>query len=115
MRARLVSIVVAVVIVGAILFSLNREERFVVENAHLERGANGVRVAGTLVNRGADAPYVAIEVSLIADDGRPASKEKVELKNLASGARTPFATALYPGEVKTYSIFVNAGRNPYGN
>ena len=115
MRARTISILLGLLLVAAVWISMREEERFTVENPHLETVAGGTRVAGTLVNQGEAASLVKVEVSVIAADGRPAEKETVELRDLASGARVPFATGAHPGEVKSYSIYVNQGRNPYGN
>jgi hypothetical protein len=115
MRTRTISILLGLLVVTAVWRSMREEERFAVENPHLEPVAGGTRVVGTLVNQGEAAPLVKVEVSVIAADGRPAEKETVELRDVAAGARTPFATPPHPGEVKSYSIYVNQGRNPYGN
>lgn len=86
-----------------------------VENPRLERSAGGARVAGTLVNLGEPAGVVNVEVTLIDGAGRPAKQETIELKDVAEGSRVAFASAIVTGEIKTYSIQVHQGKNPYGN
>lgn len=102
-------------IVAAVALSLRSESRFTVEEPRLERGAGGVRVAGTVLNAGARAERVLIEVTVVGADGRAGEKETLELRDVEAGARVPFAGRLHPPDVRTYSIQVSEGPNPYGN
>ncbi|HZR80595.1 MAG TPA: FxLYD domain-containing protein [Candidatus Binatia bacterium] len=115
MTARVLTAVGLVAVVAAIALSLAREERFVVEEPRLEREGGGVRVAGTVHNRGEAAARVEVEVAVVGEDGRLGEKETVELRDVGADARVPFASRVHPGDVKSYSIHVNEGKNPYGN
>jgi hypothetical protein len=111
----MLSVVVGLAVLIAVVVSLRSEERFVVESSHLERTPGGVRVVGTLLNRGAAAPQVQVEVTIVGEDGRAEKAEDIELRDVAEGERVPFSTALRPGNARAYSIYVNEGRNMYGN
>ena len=116
MRGRVLSIVVALAIVVAVLMSLREEERFAVENLHVEQAPGGARVAGTLVSRGDAAAAVRVELSIVEQGARGlAEKETIELHDLGAGARVAFAGTPRPGTIETYSVRIDQGRNPYGN
>ena len=117
MRTRLLTIAVLVAIAAAVAWSLRSEGRFSVENPRIEQvpGGAGARVAGTLHNGGARAERVAIEITVVGSGPGPAEKDTITLDGVEAGADVPFASRPHPGEIRTYSIHVDEGRNPYGN
>jgi len=114
-RGKTITLVAGGLIAAAVFFSLRTEERFAVEEPRIEQAAGGARIAGTLVNRGNAAARVAVEITVVGRDGRAREKETIELRDVAAGARLPFTSKPRDEEIQTYSIYVNEGRNPYGN
>lgn len=115
MSSRVLTVVVLVAIAAAVALSLRSEGRFSVENPRIEQVSGGARVAGTLHNGGARAERVAIEVTIVGSGPGPADKETITLDAVEAGADVPFASRPRSGEIRTYSIRVDEGRNPYGN
>ena len=105
----------ALLIVAAVLLALRGEERFVVEQPRLVRGADGTRVAGAVRNACEAASRVEVEVTLVAAPGGGVDREAVALGDLAAGATVPFATRPRASEIRSFSVRVSEGRNPYGN
>ena len=115
MRGTVITVVAAGLIALAVVFSLRTEERFAVEEPRVEPGAEGARVVGTLVNHGDAAPRVLVEITVVGEDGRAREKESLELRDVGAGAHLAFSSKAYADPIRTYSIYVNEGRNPYGN
>jgi hypothetical protein len=115
MRGRLLTLIVLVAIAVGVVASFRSEERFVVEDSRLAREPGGVRVVGTLFNAGPAAEQVIVDVAVVSREGHLGEKESLRLGPMAAGARLPFSSGLYPEDIRTYSIQVGEGRNPYGN
>ena len=67
-------------------------------------------------NTEATASAVNVEVTFFDGGGRQLSKEVIALSNLEAGATAAFRT--HPqrlADVTDYTIYVNTGRNMYGN
>ena len=115
MRGRLLTVAVLVAIAAAVALSLRSEGRFSVEHPRVEQVLGGARVAGSLHNGGPRAERVAIEITIVGSGPGPADKETITLDGVEAGAEVPFASRAHADEIRTYSIHVDEGRNPYGN
>lgn len=112
----LIWLMVLVVFVGYLLWALQSEEVFQVINKELEHTEAGVIVRGEIYNAAEATSTVNVEVTFFDGQGRQLSKEVVTLDNLGAGATAPFRTKPQMlGDVKDYTIYVNTGRNMYGN
>jgi len=101
---------------GYLIWALRAEEAFQVANKKLEHTDAGVVVSGEVRNTAATASAVNVEVTFFDGHGRQLSKEVIALSNLEAGATAAFRT--HPqrlADVKDYTIYVNTGRNMYGN
>jgi hypothetical protein len=109
-------LVVLAVFVAYLLWALRAEEVFQVANKKLEHTDAGVVVSGEVRNTATAASGVNVEVTFFDARGRQLGKEVVTLNNLEAGATAPFRTQpkMLP-DVKDYTIYVNTGRNMYGN
>jgi hypothetical protein len=116
-RRRTISwLVVLVAFLGYFVWALQSEDVFRVVNKKLEQTPSGVVVSGEVLNTAAAAAGVSVEVTLFDHQGRQLTQETVTLGHLAAGATSPFRTQPRPlTNVKDYTIFVNTGRNMYGN
>lgn len=101
---------------GYMFWALRAEETFRVVTKKLERTEAGVVVSGEVYNTSASVGSVNVEVSFFNSDGRKVADETIVLENLPAGALAPFHTQPKMfADVRNYSIYLNAGRNMYGN
>jgi len=99
-----------------LIWALRAEEVFQVTNKKLEYTDSGVIVSGEIRNTAATASAVNVEVTFFDARGRQLSKEVITLDNLETGATVAFRTQpKMLTDVKDYTIYVNTGRNMYGN
>jgi len=110
--------VVLIVAAGFILyvfFSLLNAEPVKV-TSELDRSGNSVSVQGELSNAGDASGPVTVEVRYYNDAGATIARDTLSLHALAKGASEQFQSPrrILPG-VASYSIYLNHGRNPYGN
>jgi hypothetical protein len=109
-------LIVLVAFLGYFVWALQSEEVFRVVNKKLEQTSSGIVVSGEVLNTAAAATGVNIEVTFFDHQGRQLTQETVTLDHLAPGVTSPFRTQPRPlTNVKDYTIFVNTGRNMYGN
>ncbi len=107
---------VLVVFATYLIWALRTEEVFQVTNKKLEYTDSGVIVSGEIRNTAATASAVNVEVTFFDARGRQLSKEVITLDNLETGATVAFRTQpKMLTDVKDYTIYVNTGRNMYGN
>ncbi|MBI3797291.1 MAG: hypothetical protein HY268_10045 [Deltaproteobacteria bacterium] len=117
-RSRRMFLWLAVVIVFAmyLLWALRAEETFPVMHKKLEYTDAGVLVSGEIRNTATTVATVNVEVTFFDAQGRQLGKEIVTLPNLAAGTTAAFRTPpKLLTAVQNYTIYVNAGRNMYGN
>jgi hypothetical protein len=101
---------------GYLIWALRAEEVFRVVSNKLEHTDAGIVVSGEIHNSAAAAPSVNVEVTFFDDNGRQLTKEVITVSNLAAGATTSFRTQPQRlSDVQDYTIYVNTGRNMYGN
>jgi len=102
--------------IGYFFWALQSEEVFRIVSKKLEQTEAGVIVSGEVHNTTTSASAVNVEVTLFNQRGQKLSEETVTLANVQAGSTVPFRTQ--PKQlidVKDYTIYVNTGRNMYGN
>ncbi len=117
MRAgKAVLLLVAAGFAGWVFYSLVQSEPVHVTQSSLRREGGKVFVEGTIKNSGPDTSTVDIEVRYYDRLGRKVGEERVELDGLRKGSSAQFETPhrALP-DVAEFSLYVNHGRNPYGN
>jgi len=98
------------------LWALRVEDSIRVISKKLEQTAAGIVVSGEIYNASEATTSVNIEVSFYSHTGQKLADEVVELQALPVGGSAPFRTQPRKiANVKDYSIYINSGRNMYGN
>jgi hypothetical protein len=111
-----IGVLLPLAFVAFVVWNFGHAEPFALDGLKLERAGEGVSLSGNVRNYGARTSLVRVEVTFFTADGREAGKETVELRDLEGGGEKPFRTPTLRGAgVASYSVYVNAGRNPYGN
>src|SRR5579862_7192320 len=99
-----------------VFFALVTVEPIKVAGTHLIRSGDEVSVEGELRNTGADAGPIEVEVRYYDRGGRSIGNDKVSVGELRGGAGSHFQSARRKLDgVADFSIYLNHGRNPYGN
>lgn len=117
MRKGTLLIVLGAIGFVAIVFALlTRSEPVKVVSSHLVRNGSAVSVEGRLRNTGSDAEPLDLEVRYYALNGDALGRDVLRIKPLRAGAEEPFHTPIHNlAAAASYSIYLNHGRNPYGN
>jgi hypothetical protein len=111
-----VGILLVLGFLGYLLWALQNEETFRVVRKQLEHTAAGFVVSGEVYNASAASTPLNVEVAFFDEQGRELVKETVTLNNLDAGASATFRTQPQQlSHVKDYTIYLNTGRNMYGN
>jgi hypothetical protein len=106
----------AITFCSAVLFLLVRSQPVEVMQSRLERAGGEVFVAGQVRNRGDTASSVKLELHYYDQAGHALGLDTVSLDGLAAGSVRSFRGPAHdPGTIADYSIYLNQGRNPYGN
>jgi hypothetical protein len=101
---------------GYVLFTLVGVEPVKVAETRLVRSGGRVLVEGEVRNTGDDTGPLQVEVHYFDRDGRPIGKDVVSMDGLPRGAAAHFKSTPRPDDdVADFSIYLNHGRNPYGN
>lgn len=104
------------VFLGYFLWALRSEEAFRVVSKKIEHTDEGIVVSGEVYNASASPTSLNIEVSFFNSHGHELSKETVTLGKLDAGASATFRTQPQQlSDVEDYTIYLNTGRNMYGN
>ncbi len=107
---------VVIAFIGYFFWALRSEEVFRVVTKKLEQTDAGVIVSGEVHNTTKSASAITVEVTLFNHRGQKLSEETVTLTDVQAGGTTPFRTQPKQlTDVKDYTIYVNTGRNMYGN
>ena len=102
--------------IGFVFYSLERIEPVKVVDGRIERQGDRVFIRGVLRNTGPDLQALALEVSYYDGQGHKLAADKVEVGLLRHGTDVPFKTpARELAGVSDFSIYLDRGRNPYGN
>jgi hypothetical protein len=111
-----------IVLLGAICFaayvfySLTGVEPVKVADTRLVRSGDRVSVEGDVRNTGDDTGPLQLEVRYFDRDGHSIGKDVVSMDGLRHGAAAHFKSSARPDDgVADFSIYLNHGRNPYGN
>jgi len=113
---RIAGIAVAFGFIGFVAYSLLQAEPVKVLNPHLERNQQGAYVSGAVENGGSAVESVTLEIRYYDHGGHQVGSDTLKLDQIGNGATKDFSgppRSLPPDA--TYSIYVNHGRNPYGN
>ena len=114
--ARVAGLVIALGFVGFVVYSLLQTEPIKVLNPRLQYSPAGAFVSGSVENTGSAEESVNLEVRYYDASGHQVASDTVKLDQLSVGATRPFAAPFrrLPNDA-SYSIYLNHGRNPYGN
>jgi hypothetical protein len=110
-------ILIAAVCFGAYVFyTLLGVEPVKVTHSKLVRSGNEVSVQGELRNTGEDVGALELEIRYFDRGGRSLGRDTVSVGELKNGARITFRSPpRQMAAVAEYSIYLNHGRNAYGN
>jgi hypothetical protein len=116
MRKGAIVLIAALCFAGYVFYSLVGTEPVKVAGLRLVRSGGNVSVEGEVRNMGDDTGPMEVEVRYFDRDGRPQGKDVVAIQGLRHGATEHFKSSPRPGvDVADFSIYLNHGRNPYGN
>lgn len=113
---RTAGLIIALGFVGFVAYSLLQTEPIKVLHPALQHSAAGGFVSGAVENTGPAEESVSLEVRYYDAHGHQVASDTIKLDGLGSGATRPFEAPLrrLPDDA-SYSIYLNHGRNPYGN
>jgi hypothetical protein len=113
---RIAGVVIALGFVGFVVYSLLQSEPVKVLNPHLQHTAAGTYVSGAVENGGSAEESVSLEIRYYDGGGYQVGSDTLKLDNLRNGATRDFTGPMrnLPTDA-SYSIYLNHGRNPYGN
>ncbi len=112
----MVILLVALGFAGIVASLLARSEPVKMVESHLVRNGSEVFVEGRLRNTGSDAGPLDLEVRYYAVNGDALGEDVLKIKPLRAGAEEAFQTPSHNlAAAGSYSIYLNHGRNPYGN
>ena len=115
-KRALVLIVVAICFAGFVFYSLLGTEPVKLSKIQLVRTRGEVSVHGEVHNTGDDTGPLQIEVRYYDRNGRAVGTDKVSLDGLHHGDATQFSSPpRVDNGVADFSVYLNHGRNPYGN
>ncbi|HYB89777.1 MAG TPA: FxLYD domain-containing protein [Candidatus Binataceae bacterium] len=99
-----------------VFYSLSRVEPVRVVRSTIQHRGGRVFVEGELSNGGPDVGSLEVEVRYYDRSGREVGEDKFALGGLKNGAHASFRGPERDLEgVAGYSLYLNHGRNPYGN
>ena len=113
---RVTGLVIALGFVGFVIYSLLQTEPVKVLHPQLQHSADGAFVSGAVENTGTAEESVSLEIRYYDAGGHQVASDTVKVDRLGTGATHDFsapARRLPPDA--SYSIYLNHGRNPYGN
>ena len=99
-----------------VFYSLFSVEPVKVVRSHLEHDGGRVFVTGEVRNTADHPRAIELEVHYYDRNGRPLGQDSLTLDGLQAGAVRDFKSPPRAIEgVEDFSIYMNNGRNPYGN
>ena len=115
-KSAILVLLVALCFAGYVFFALFGTEPVKVTETRLVRSGGQVLVEGEVRNTGDDAGPLQVEVHYFDRDGRSIGKDVVSVDGLRHGAAAHFKSSPRADDgVADFSIYLNHGRNPYGN
>jgi hypothetical protein len=101
---------------GFVFYSLFTVEPVKVVRSHLEHDGDTVFVSGEVRNTADHPRAIDLEVHYYDHNGRPIGQDSIVLDELGAGAVRDFKSPPRPiAGVEDFSLYMNNGRNPYGN
>jgi hypothetical protein len=115
-RSKWIILIVAFAFIGFVFYSLTNVEPIEVLGTHLEHQGGKVFVEGEVKNTGSRTRAIDLEVHYYDRNGRPLGQDVLKLTGLHAGSVEEFKSPPHElNAVSQYSIYLNNGRNPYGN
>jgi hypothetical protein len=106
----------ALCFVGYVFYTLVGAEPVKVSDTRLIRSGDRVSVEGEVRNTGDDTGPLEVEVRYFDRDGHSIGKDTVSMDGLRHGGAAHFKSSPRSDDgVADFSIYLNHGRNPYGN
>lgn len=115
-RGGIIVLVIVLAFAGFVFYSLMGNEPIKVTEQRMEQNGSAVDVAGRVENTSRSAEAITLEVHYYDGQGRAVGQDTVTIDRLGGGDSREFRSPRreIPG-VASYSIYLNHGRNPYGN
>ena len=115
-KSAITILLVALCFAAYVFYSLIGVEPVKVADTRLVRSGDRVSVEGEVRNTGDDTGPLQLEVHYFDRDGHSIGKDVVSMDGLRHGAAAHFKSSTRPDDgVADFSIYLNHGRNPYGN
>ena len=115
-RRRWLILIGSAIFCVVVLFELVHAQPVEVTRSHLEQIGGQVYVAGQLQNRAETARAVKLELHYYDRSGHALGLDTLSFEKLPGGAVRNFrGPAHEAGTIAAYSIYLNEGRDPYGN
>ena len=115
-RGAILVLVGSLLFVAYVFYSLMGVEPVKVAQSRMVHSGDQVFVEGELQNTGADIGAIDVEVRYFDSGGHSLARDNVTISSLKSGAGAKFKSVpRHLDEAAEFSIYLNHGRNPYGN
>jgi hypothetical protein len=115
-RSAILILAGSILFAGYVFYSLLGVEPVKVAQSRLVHSGDQVFVEGELRNTGEDVGAIDVEVRYFDRGGHSLASDKVQVGSLKSGAAAKFRSApRHLDDAAEFSIYLNHGRNPYGN
>ncbi|MGA2411760.1 MAG: FxLYD domain-containing protein [Candidatus Binataceae bacterium] len=106
----------AIAFAAGVLFLLFHAEPVEVTGSHLEASGGQAYVEGEVRNGGREPRSIKLELRYYDQSGHAVTPDTIDMENLPGGAVRSFRGPPHDaGTISSYSIYLNEGRNPYGN
>jgi hypothetical protein len=114
--SRIAGLAIAAAFAGFVIYSLLQTEPVKVLHPQLQHTGDGGYVSGAVENTGAAEESVSLEIRYYDAGGHQVGSDTVTLNEIGNGATRDFSGPIrkLPPDA-SYSIYLNHGRNPYGN
>jgi hypothetical protein len=115
-KGTLFMLLAAMAFAATVFVLLTRAQPVKVIDSHFEREGDRVFVSGDLRNTGAQPATLDLEIHYYDSAGRALGEDRMQIGPLEAGAERHFrGPAHVPGAIANFSLYLNEGRNPYGN
>ena len=115
-RDTLFTLLGALAFVAIVFALLGRAQPVKVLDTHFERHGDALYVSGDLRNTGTHPATMDLEIHYYDRAGRPLGEDRIQVGPMKSGAEEHFrGPAHQVGGIQDFSLYLNQGRNPYGN
>lgn len=115
-KGKIAILVASFAFMALVLYSLFHVQPVTVLAKHLEHKDGKVFVVGTVKNTSSRPTAIDIEVHYFTSGGRKLGQDTVSLDDLKAGQVEKFRTPPRDlPDVGEFSLYLNHGRDPYGN